>query len=236
MGAHHRPTILRSAAACAAAGALALTMTTTAGTATGAAPRTAHPAAAHHDKVADYDARQSGSTLQGTSLRRLRTVAHPERGVVRLRQHLGDQGIVSVDPLTGTPRLVAKVNGYLTGRSARPATRVAMTYVRHHPAVFNLSHHALASLTLRRAVTDSAGMRNLSYVQKVRGIPVFGNGLRAHVTRAGRLMQVDGAPLSRLPRHVGNPKISAARARQLALRESAPTPGPSFPSLLDRRS
>jgi len=195
-------------------------MTTTAGTATGAAPRTAHPAAAHHDKVADYDARQSGSTLQGTSLRRLRTVAHPERGVVRLRQHLGDQGIVSVDPLTGTPRLVAKVNGYLTGRSARPATRVAMTYVRHHPAVFNLSHHALASLTLRRAVTDSAGMRNLSYVQKVRGIPVFGNGLRAHVTRAGRLMQVDGAPLSRLPRHVGNPKISAARARQLALRDT----------------
>ena len=220
MGAHHRPA-LRTAAACAAAGALALAMATTTGTVNGANAATTHDRAAKHgDKITDYDARHAGSTLRTASLRDARAVVHSAHAASALRSRLGNQGVVSIDPLTRTPRVVAKVNGFLTGRSSRPAPGVAMAYVRHHPGIFPLSRHALANLTLRRSFTDSAGMRNLSYVQSVRGIPVFGNGLRAHVTRDGRLLQLDGSPLAHLPRNVGKPAISAARAGKIALRDT----------------
>jgi Zn-dependent metalloprotease len=39
---------------------------------------------------------------------------------------------------------------------------------------------------------------HLSYEQVTRGIPVFGNGLKAHLTRRGELISVQGAPISGL--------------------------------------
>ena len=41
----------------------------------------------------------------------------------------------------------------------------------------------------------------------MRGVAVFGNGLRAHVAPGGRLLQVDGSPLASLPRTIGKARI-----------------------------
>jgi extracellular elastinolytic metalloproteinase len=222
MSLHHRPRALRSAAAVVAALAVTLAMATTSGQASGAAPSAAHQTNAKakgHDVISDYDARTPAGGKVMT-LRDARVAAHPGPAVRHLRTQLGVQGLVTIDPLTRTPRVVAKVNGFLTARSSRPAASVAMGYVRSHHGVFRLSHRALAGLTLRKSYRDTAGIRHLSYVQSVHGIPVFGNGLKAHVTANGRLLQVDGSPLATLPRHVGAAKISPLRARNLAIKDT----------------
>ena len=222
MGAHPRPAFIRTAAACAAAGALALAMATaTAGSVSGASAATVHHGAAKHaDTINDYDARRAGSALRTASWHDAKATARSAHAAATLRQDLGNQGVVSIDPLTRTPRVVAKVNGFLTARSSRPAGRVVMSFVRNHRSVFPLGRHALANLTLRHTFRDSAGMRTLSYVQSVHGIRVFGNGLRAHVTRDGRLLQLDGSPVAHLPRQVGKPSISITRARNIALHDT----------------
>ena len=128
---------------------------------------------------------------------------------------------MQIDALTRTPRIVAKTNGFLTGRSrtagARDRSRLRP---QPTPASSGSRRRELARLDLRKSYRDTSGTRHLSFVQRVRGVAVFGNGLRAHVAPGGRLLQVDGSPLASLPRSVGSPKISASEARRLAVKDT----------------
>ncbi|WP_412539027.1 M36 family metallopeptidase [Longispora sp. K20-0274] len=128
---------------------------------------------------------------------------------------------VDIDPVTGTPRLVAPLDGYLTGPGrAEPAT-VALGYLRDHPDLFGLSPREVAALTLRREYTDPEGTHHLSFTQHVGAVPVFGNGVRAHVSRDGRLAQVDGSPVRLLPARLPAPRLTAEEARAAAARDVA---------------
>ncbi|HEX2044798.1 MAG TPA: M36 family metallopeptidase [Gaiellaceae bacterium] len=120
-----------------------------------------------------------------------------------LRRSLGVHGVVDVDPLTGTPRVVAKLDGYLTGRSARDAKDVALDYVRANPGVFKLDEDDLAGLRLVRDYTDVEGIRHLHWVQTAGGIAAFDNDLRANVAADGRLINVLGSPLPDLAERAG---------------------------------
>ena len=210
----------RAFVALAAVAAMAATMSPSSGGASPPAAPTAKAGKAGPEKVPDYDARRGNPGAKALQLREARIAAKPSAGVRALRRDLGAQGIVQVDPLTRTPRIVAKTNGFLTARSSRPARVIALGYVRSHPGVFRLSTRELARLDLRKSYRDTSGTRHLSYVQRVRGVAVFGNGLRAHVAPGGRLLQVDGSPLASLPRSVGVPKISASEARRLAVKDT----------------
>ena len=92
--------------------------------------------------------------------------------------------------------LVAKLDGFLTGASTRARPRIALDYVRRNADVFGLTRREVR-LTLRKDYVDIAGTHHLSFVQTVDGVPVFGNGLKAHVAKNGRLIQVDGSPRRR---------------------------------------
>lgn len=107
-------------------------------------------------------------------------------GVAALRRSLGGQALVDIDPLTGTPRQVARVDGFLTAASTRPAASVALDYVRANRAVFGLSDADLATLVLRKDYVDVAGTHHLSWEQKAGALTVFGNGLKANVAKDGR--------------------------------------------------
>jgi hypothetical protein len=217
---HRHSRTARAFVALAAVAALAAAMSPSSGGASPPAAPTAKAGGAASEKVPDYDARRGNPGAKALQLREARIAAKPSAGVRALRRNLGAQGIVQIDPLTRTPRIVAKTNGFLTGRSSRPARAVALGYVRSHPGVFRLSSRELARLDLRKSYRDTSGTRHLSYVQRVRGIAVFGNGLRAHVASGGRLLQLDGSPLASLPRTVGAPKISATEARRLAVKDT----------------
>ena len=77
----------------------------------------------------------------------------------------------------------------------------------------------MANLTLRQDYVDIDGTHHLSFIQSVGATPVFGNGLKAHVTKDGRLLAVDGSPLSVLTVAAGTAKISAATARADAVKD-----------------
>ena len=174
---------------------------------------------AEHNRRADYDSRKTlaaAAAAQPTAALRASIVTAPAASAVRqLREQLGVQGVVDIDGATGTPRRVAKLDGYLTGPSKRKPADIALAYVRAHADLFG----NLPGLTLRQDYVDIDHTHHLSFVQTAGGVPVFGNGLKAHVTSDGRLLQIDGSPLRALPAAVGTAKITAAGARAAAVKD-----------------
>ncbi|HEY7044220.1 MAG TPA: M36 family metallopeptidase [Nocardioidaceae bacterium] len=168
--------------------------------------------------MSNYDSRSPKGSQQSLAARKARMMAHASPGVRALEKHLGMQGIVDIDPVTGTPRQVMRLDGYLTGPSAKPAAAVARSYVRAHPGVFKLNRHEVAKLKLRKDYVDIGGTHHLSFVQSVRGVPVFGNGLKAAVDKHGRLIRVDGSPLAHVPAQLAAPTISALAAQRTAVK------------------
>jgi len=148
------------------------------------------------------------------------TPADPTAAQEALRRSLGLQGVVDVDSLTGTPRVVAKLDGFLTGPSSRDAKDVALDYVREHPDVFLLDEEDLAGLRVTRDYTDIAGIQHIVWAQTAGGIATFDNDLRANVTADGRLVNVLGSPLPDLSERVAAlvPSVDATGAVSAALR------------------
>ncbi len=167
------------------------------------------------DKPEFYDSRTDPAARP--TLQRRAATLEAKPGVRALKRSLGTEGIVNIDPVTATPRNIARANGFLTGTSSAGPESVALSYVRDHASVFRLSQADIDGLKLRKDYVDVAGTHHLSYVQSVAGVPVFGNGLKAHVSRDGRLIGVDGSPVANLPTSLAAPKISASQARTAAI-------------------
>jgi len=212
----------RTTARLALLGAAALLVATAPAIANGAAgnqgrgPDTLKPADLQ-EKAAYYDSRQDAGNRKVLQQRSAINTARPAAGVKALRQQLGRQGIVSIDPLTGTARVVQRLDGFLSGPSKASPRTVALNYVRSHPDVFGLSPTEVRRLVLRKDYVDIAGTHHLSFIQTVGGIPVFGNGLKAHVTKTGRLISVLGSPVANLPTAAAKPSLPAAKAREFAI-------------------
>jgi hypothetical protein len=177
------------------------------------------------DKADFYDSRQDPGVSRLLSARAANQSASPKAGVRQLRQKLGNQGIIDMDPLTGTARAVAKLDGFLTPASRRPAPFIALDYVRANPDVFGLDAAAVDRLQLRKDYKDINGTHHLSFIQVVQGIPVAGNGIKANVAKDGRLINVTGSPATALPSSAASPGISASAAREASIKsvEKAPT-------------
>ncbi|MGZ5307239.1 MAG: M36 family metallopeptidase [Actinomycetota bacterium] len=121
--------------------------------------------------------------------------ARTARARTQLARRLGAQGVIQSDPLTGTLRMVGRLDGYLTGRSTRPARAVAMGFVRSNLAGFGLTRADMTTFRLRQDYVDIAGVHHISWTQSKGGVPVFHNGLRANVTNDGRLLNITGSPV-----------------------------------------
>jgi extracellular elastinolytic metalloproteinase len=122
--------------------------------------------------------------------------------------------------LTGTPRVVARLDGFLTGPSSRrPAARV-LDYVRAHESLFRLDADDLAQLRLARRYTSGGKLVHLTWQQTYRGIPAFDNGLEANVTTDGRIVNVLGSPRPDLAVPSIVPRVSARAALAAAIRDA----------------
>src|SRR5262249_7046746 len=126
------------------------------------------------------------------------------------------------DPLTHTARDFGRLDGFLTGRSSAPARTIALNYVRSHADALGLSQADLKTFRFRQDYVDASGVHNLSWNQSVRGATVFGNGLKVKVTRDGRVLAVQGSPVSGLAKLAAAApsaaKVSATGARTTAAR------------------
>ena len=182
------------------------------------------PAAPHSTRTAEataapdnYDARHDPAVSGLLDTRAAMLAAKPSAAVAGIRAALGQQGIVDLDPLTGTPRQVAKLDGFLTGPSKQSAVRVAQNYLKAHADLFGVDP---ATLVLHRNYLDIVGTHHLSFLQQVGSVPVFGNGIRADVARNGALIQMTGSPVRQTPaglaplaaaKLTGNQALDAAR-------------------------
>ena len=169
------------------------------------------------DKATFYDSRQDPKVAKVLQDRAADLAARPKAGVTALRKQLGQQGNITIDPLTGTARNVSRLDGFLTGSSNQAAKAIALSYLSAHPDVFGLDSTGIGRLALRQDYVDIAGTHHLSFEQTVGGVPLFGNGVQANVTKAGQLINIVGSPVATLPVMAAAPGISAVQARAAAV-------------------
>lgn len=147
---------------------------------------------------ANHDARQlSGTPLVRSDRRQVDDRTMADQAYYR---SLGSQAVVDMDSLTHTVRDLGRLDGYLTGRSSAPARTIALHYVGSHLSALGLHRGDLKTLRFRQDYVDPSGVHNLSWTQAARGATVFGNGLIVRVTRDGRVLEVQGSPVSGLAR------------------------------------
>ena len=183
--------------------------------------------AAKGDELANYDSRTEvnadaksvavATKAANAAALRLAAADKPASPARKLRDSLGIQGIVDLDNATGTPRRVAKLDGFLTAASRQKPETIARNYLKAHLDVFGLTAAGVDALKLRQDYVDIENTHHLSFQQSVAGVPVFGNGIKAHVTKDGRLIQLDGAPIAALPASAGTAKLTAEKARAAAV-------------------
>lgn len=178
-----------------------------------------HPAAQRtnqHDAKGYYDARRG---TRGQQLDRAQSQLRKGTSskLNKLRKDVGSDAQLSYDPATGTPSNVASRDGYLTRASTASPARISLGYVRAHLSDFGLTGADMSTFHLRTSYTDPVGTTHLFWEQIARGIPVFGNGLKAHVDKRGRLIAVQGSPVAGLTAKADaaptGPALTAASAR-----------------------
>ncbi|WP_375425822.1 M36 family metallopeptidase [uncultured Friedmanniella sp.] len=166
----------------------------------------------------DYDSR-AGSAKQQLEAGQ-KVTARRAAAQSALNVELGTQGIQQIDSVTATPKMVGRLDGFLTKASKKKADVIVLAYVRAHLAAFGLTESDLDTFVLRRRYTDVAGIQHLSWIQRVNGVDVFGNGLKGNVTKHGELISIQGSPIANLAAQAAaagpQPELDAAQARQKA--------------------
>jgi extracellular elastinolytic metalloproteinase len=154
---------------------------------TNAGPTPKHQGRQHVDVNATASARAELA-------KRAETLAdRPAAAVQALRRSLGRGAVVDIDPLSQTPRAVARVDAFLTPPSAASPEAIGRAYLRENRAVFRVDE---GSLTLAKAYTDVAGIHHLRFVQAVEGVPVLNGGVRVNIAPDGRIVNVVGSPVA----------------------------------------
>jgi hypothetical protein len=171
--------------------------------------------------VTAFDVRSGGDAVQAAALAQRQATRQASPAVRSLSRQLGEQGVVEMDGLTGTPRLVARLDGMLTGPSAAPARQVALEYVRAHLDAFGLSAADVGGLTLARDYVDITGIHHLSFEQQAGGLTLFGNGPKANVAKNGSLINVSGSPVPSLAAPANAAAVNAEQAIRAAKRDGS---------------
>jgi extracellular elastinolytic metalloproteinase len=172
------------------------------------------------NKKAFFDIRETPSSLVKLHGRAAALDADPPAATAALKDSLGVEGFVDLDPLTSTVHNVGRTDGYLTGPSDAAASTIALDYVTNNASALGLTQQTLASLTLTRDYVSIDGTHHLFYVQSINGVPVFGNGLKANVAQDGRLINVLGSPLTDTSAATSSPGISSGEAIAAAKRDA----------------
>ena len=183
----------------------------------------ATPAAAQQGEGA-FDARareRAAITASGAPPAR-RPTAAMRRARGALQRSLGRQGVVDVDPLTGTPRVLARLDGALTGPRRGDPADVAQRYVREHVAALGLTPGDLGSLGGMERRRLPGGAQQIRWRQFHAGVPALDNELRVTVTAAGEVLNVLGSPQHDLEPALGAPRVGVGEALRAAGADRVP--------------
>jgi extracellular elastinolytic metalloproteinase len=172
---------------------------------------TAAPAAAQ--QPFDVRARERDALAAAGETARRPTV-EMRRARSALARSLGDDAVLDVDPLTGTPRMLARLDGALAGPRRGDPAEIAQRYVRENLAALGLTEADLGSLGSLRRVPVPGG-EQIRWRQYDDGVPALDNELRVTVADDGAVLSVVGAPRHDLDA-AGSPRLGAAAALRAA--------------------
>src|SRR4029077_289639 len=181
--------------------------------------------------AATFDARAGVSARMQQAVRAARQLRQSPPALRRLDASLGVQGVVQFDPITGTPRIVAKLNGFLSGPHAGSPRTVAIDYLRAHEAAFGITDATLGTLSFARDYVSIDGTHHLAWTQQRAGIDVFGSGLRINVTKDGRVINVLGSPVGDLAGVSTAATVPASRAISTAMANAELTDVTGLPAV-----
>ena len=99
-----------------------------------------------------------------------------------------------------------RTDGLLTSPSKADPERIALDYVREH---FALADADVDNLKLVARAVSPDGITHLRFNQTLDGIESYDSGIDAHVTRDGRLITVNGAPVRGASLKDKTPAVSA---------------------------
>ena len=136
--------------------------------------------------------------------------AAPSAAARALERRLGEQAVVELDGVTGTPRMLARLDGTLSGPAAGDAEDVALRYVRANLAGLGLKEADLDALEPAET-TRVGGITTVRWRQGVDGVLAADSELRVNVDERGRVVSVLGSPASGLDVDT-TPVLSAGEA------------------------
>jgi uncharacterized delta-60 repeat protein len=131
--------------------------------------------------------------------------------------------VFDIDPLTGTLRSLTRWQGGLSAKEEGSARNIAERWLRANHILIGLQKKDLATLKLSAEDKYADGDVRLQWTQSYRGVPTYDNTLTIYV-QDNQISAVSGSPLCGLQVASIQPKISAARAIELA---AALIPGPA---------
>ena len=155
---------------------------------------------------------RSKAARAGTTVAAARPSTQTRLARNTLERRLGRQGVLNIDPLTGTPRQLLRTDGALSGPRGGARADIAQDFVRANSTALGLDAADLDGLDLQRRATTPGGLTVVHFRQLYRGIPAFDNDLRVAIDRAGRVVSVAGAPRNDLAVDSVEPDISGAEA------------------------
>jgi hypothetical protein len=133
-------------------------------------------------------------------------------GAARLRDRLGRFGVVSRDPSSGGPRVIAKLDGYLTPPAAGSGAGATLGFLRDNERSLGLDDSDIDALRLVRETPSPGGRRQILWQQTYRGIPSIDSQVRANLTLSNRLVNVVGPVIPDLSVDSTTPRVSARDA------------------------
>ncbi len=229
---HRRSTVALTAALVAGATALTGVSSTAASAPTATSHRSEARTSGQSEARGYYDSRNAGGSAAVARDRKAQSKAADRAATSRIATGV-DGALLDIDPGTGTPRLMGKLDGYLTKPSGKSPQTVALNYVAKNAQALGLRSRDLNYFHFRDDYTDIHGTHHLSWKEKFPGYGVlFGYGLQAAVTEDGRLLMIGGAPVpsSLLTRSAAAPQAitssgAAISASRRAGGESRTAPG-----------
>jgi extracellular elastinolytic metalloproteinase len=129
-----------------------------------------------------------------------------------LQRRLGNQGVVDLDRQSGTPRVLARVDGTLTVASRRDPEAIASAYLRSNLSVLGLTAADFSALKPPARSALPGGVTSIEWRQSVDGIPSADHSLRVNVGEDGSVLNVLGAPEHALAVRTTTPALGPGEA------------------------
>jgi extracellular elastinolytic metalloproteinase len=154
-----------------------------------------------HEEHRVYDVREEMQKLSPTS-EQLQAVAN-----------LGSKVEVKWNKMFGTPSMIVKKNGYLTGANSGDAETIARDWLKENATIYGLTASDIDSFkVIRNFEIQGSGLQPVTFQQTFNGVEsIYGGRIIVAVNKDGKILSVTGNA-SRSTDLIGEYKLSAADA------------------------